>query len=136
MISGAKNELLSSLEYPQYARGYYQETVAKIYLEYQKLMEANHALDFDDLLLYVIKLFQKEPAILTKYQIQFQYILIDEYQDTNPAQFRLAELMAAKHNNLCVVGDDDQSIYGWRGAEVKNILEKAGEKTFVIGELV
>ena len=109
-ISGAKNELISSLEYPQYARGYFQETVAKIYLEYQKILERNKALDFDDLLLSTIKLFQAEPAILTRYQIQFKYILIDEYQDTNPAQYLISKYLANRHKNICVVGDASQSI--------------------------
>ncbi len=109
-ISGAKNELISSLEYPQYARGYFQEIVAKIYLEYQKILERNYALDFDDLLLYVIKLFQKEPAILTSYQIQFRYILIDEYQDTNPAQYLISKYLSNRRKNICVVGDASQSI--------------------------
>src|SRR3989344_4990705 len=121
-ISGAKNELISSLEYPQYARGFYQETVAKIYLEYQKILEKNHALDFDDLLLYVIKLFQKEPTILTKYKIQFRYILIDEYQDTNPAQYLISQYLAKRNKNICVVGDASQSIYSFRGADFRNIV--------------
>ncbi len=121
-ISGAKNELISSLEYPQYARGYFQETVAKIYLEYQKILERNHALDFDDLLLYVIRLFQAEPAILTRYQIQFKYILIDEYQDTNPAQYLISKYLANRHKNICVVGDASQSIYSFRGADFRNIV--------------
>lgn len=109
-ISGAKNELISSLEYPQYARGYFQEIVAKIYIEYQKILERNHALDFDDLLLTTIKLFQKEPSVLVKYQIQFQYILIDEYQDTNPAQYLLSKYLANRHKNICVVGDASQCL--------------------------
>lgn len=121
-ISQAKNELISSLEYPRYARGFFQETVAKIYLEYQKILEKNYALDFDDLLLYVIKLFQKEPAILTKYQIQFRYILIDEYQDTNPAQYLISKYLANRHKNICVVGDASQSIYSFRGADFRNIV--------------
>src|SRR3990167_6883006 len=121
-ISGAKNELISSLEYPQYARGFYQETVAKIYLEYQKILEKNHALDFDDLLLYVIKLFQKDTTILTKYQIQFRYILIDEYQDTNPAQYLISQYLAKRNKNICVVGDASQSIYSFRGADFRNIV--------------
>ncbi|MDO8618503.1 MAG: UvrD-helicase domain-containing protein [Candidatus Daviesbacteria bacterium] len=121
-ISGAKNELISSMEYPQYARGYFQETVAKIYLEYQKILERNHALDFDDLLLKMIKLFQTEPAILTRYQIQFQYILIDEYQDTNPAQYLISKYLAKRHQNICVVGDASQSIYSFRGADFRNIV--------------
>ena len=110
IISGAKNELISSLEYPQYARGYFQEIVAKIYIEYQKILEKNYALDFDDLLLTTIKLFQREPSVLTKYQIQFQYILIDEYQDTNPAQYLLSKYLANRHKNICVVGDASQCL--------------------------
>ncbi|MDO8573636.1 MAG: UvrD-helicase domain-containing protein [Candidatus Daviesbacteria bacterium] len=121
-ISGAKNELISSLEYPQYARGYFQEIVAKIYIEYQKILEHNHALDFDDLLLYVIKLFQREPAILTRYQIQYRYILIDEYQDTNPAQYLISKYLSNRHKNICVVGDASQSIYSFRGADFRNIV--------------
>lgn len=121
-ISGAKNELISSLEYPQYARGFFQETVAKIYLEYQKILEKNHALDFDDLLLKTIRLFQTEPTILTRYQIQFRYILIDEYQDTNPAQYLISKYLANRHKNICVVGDASQSIYSFRGADFRNIV--------------
>ena len=122
IISGAKNELISAFEYPQYARGFFQETVAKIYLEYQKIMERNQALDFDDLLLVTIKLFQTDPAILTRYQIQFQYILIDEYQDTNPAQYLISKYLATRHKNICVVGDASQSIYSFRGADFRNIV--------------
>ncbi len=121
-ISGAKNELISSLEYPQYARGYFQELVAKIYPEYQKILERNYALDFDDLLLYTIKLFQTDPAILTRYQIQFRYILIDEYQDTNPAQYLISKYLSNRHKNICVVGDASQSIYSFRGADFRNIV--------------
>jgi DNA helicase II / ATP-dependent DNA helicase PcrA len=121
-ISAAKNELISSTEYPQYARGYFQETVAKIYLEYQKILDRNKALDFDDLLLKTIKLFQTEPSILTRYQIQFRYILIDEYQDTNPAQYLISKYLANRHKNICVVGDASQSIYSFRGADFRNIV--------------
>lgn len=121
-ISGAKNELISALEYPQYARGYFQETVAKIYLEYDKVLRQNSALDFDDLLLLTIKLFQTDPAILTRYQIQYRYILIDEYQDTNPAQYLLSKYLANRHKNICVVGDASQSIYSFRGADFRNIV--------------
>ncbi|MBI2017564.1 UvrD-helicase domain-containing protein [Candidatus Daviesbacteria bacterium] len=121
-ISSAKNELISSLEYPRYARGYFQGIVAKIYLEYQKILEKNYALDFDDLLLYTIKLFQTSPAILTRYQIKFQYILIDEYQDTNPAQYLISKYLANRHKNICVVGDAAQSIYSFRGADFRNIV--------------
>ena len=121
-ISGAKNELISSLEYPRYARGYFQEIVAKIYLEYQKILERNKALDFDDLLLSTIKLFQKDPTILTRYQILFRYILIDEYQDTNPAQYLISKYLSLRNQNICVVGDASQSIYSFRGADFRNIV--------------
>ncbi len=121
-ISGAKNELISAMEYPQYARGYFQETVAKIYLEYQKILEKNKAVDFDDLLLKTIKLFQVSPQTLTRYQIQFRYILIDEYQDTNPAQYLISKYLAKRHQNICVVGDMSQSIYKFRGADYRNML--------------
>lgn len=121
-ISAAKNELVSELEYPQYARGYFQETVAKIYLEYQKILRENKALDFDDLIMEVIRLFQSEPTVLTRYQQQFKYILVDEYQDTNAAQYRLIQLLAKRHRNLCVVGDASQAIYGFRGADFRNII--------------
>jgi DNA helicase II / ATP-dependent DNA helicase PcrA len=121
-ISGAKNELISSTEYPQYARGYFQEQVAKIYIEYQKILERNHAVDFDDLMLLTIKLFQTEPSILTRYQIQFRYILIDEYQDTNPAQYLISKYLSNRHKNICVVGDASQSIYKFRGADFRNIV--------------
>src|SRR3990167_2105434 len=118
-ISQAKNELISSLEYPQYARGYFQETVARIYLEYQKILGKNDALDFDDLLLCVIKLFQTDPGILVRYQIQFRYILIDDYQDTNPAQYLISKYLSNRHKNICVVGDASQSIYSFRCADFR-----------------
>lgn len=94
-----------------------------LYVRLQSTMRAYNAVNFDSLISLTIQLFEEHPQVLEKYQDRYRYIMIDEYQDTNPAQFRLAELMAAKYKNLCVVGDDDQSIYGWRGAEVKNILE-------------
>jgi DNA helicase-2/ATP-dependent DNA helicase PcrA len=121
-ISGAKNELISDMEYPQYARGFFQETVAKVYLEYAKILRQNQALDFDDLLLKTIQLFQAEPTILARYQIQFQYILVDEYQDTNAAQYKFIQMLAKKNRNLCVVGDASQAIYGFRGADFRNIV--------------
>lgn len=120
-IGQAKNELISSLEYPQYARGHFQETVARIYLEYQKILKENEALDFDDLLLETVRLFQKEPEILAKYQNKYRYVLIDEYQDTNRAQYILSKLLAGRHRNICVVGDASQSIYSWRGADFRNL---------------
>lgn len=122
-ISSAKNELVTATEYPKYARGYFQEIVAKIYPEYQKLLRENNALDFDDLLLETIFLFQKNPEILEKYQRQFQYLEVDEYQDTNRVQYLLAKMLATKSRNLCVVGDPGQGIYSWRGADINNILD-------------
>lgn len=121
-ISGAKNELISDTEYPQYARGFFQETVAKVYLEYQKILRKNQALDFDDLLLYTIRLFQNVPQVLEKYQIQFQYIMVDEYQDTNAAQYQFIKMLAKRNRNICVVGDASQAIYGFRGADFRNIV--------------
>lgn len=121
-ISGAKNELISEMEYPQFARGFFQETVAKVYIEYQKILRRNSALDFDDLLLDVIRLFQKAPSILQKYQIQFRYILVDEYQDTNAVQYQMIKMLAARNRNICVVGDASQAIYGFRGADFRNIV--------------
>lgn len=121
-ISQAKNELISALEYPQYARGFFQETAARVYLEYQKILRQNQALDFDDLLAETIKLFQTEPSILARYQNRFRYILVDEYQDTNAAQYQLIKLLAKRYRNLCVVGDASQAIYGFRGADFRNIV--------------
>lgn len=121
-ISGAKNQLISSLEYPQYARGFWQETVSQIYLSYQKALTENEALDFDDLIMETVKLFRTDREILEKYQDKWPYILVDEYQDTNLAQFELTKLLAKKYQNICVVGDFSQSIYSWRGADYKNLL--------------
>jgi DNA helicase-2/ATP-dependent DNA helicase PcrA len=120
-ISQAKNEMISALEYPQYARGTYQEQVALIYVIYQRLLKEHEALDFDDLLIETVKLFQNFPDVLKKYQEQYQHILVDEWQDTNRVQYVLIKLLAQKYRNLCVVGDASQSIYGWRGADYRNI---------------
>lgn len=109
-ISQAKNELISATEYPQYARGYFQETVARIYLLYQKLLKEAGALDFDDLLAETVKLFKKTPMVLKKYQDRFRYILIDEYHDTNHAQYELTRLLAGKWHNICIVGDCSQCV--------------------------
>lgn len=100
-----------------------------LYVRLQSTLRAYNAVSFDTLISLTIRLFEEHPDVLEKYQDRFRYLMIDEYQDTNPAQFRLAELLAAKYRNLCVVGDDDQSIYGWRGAEVKNILEFKADQT-------
>lgn len=121
-ISQAKNELIPALEYPQYAQGHFQETAARVYLTYQNLLKNYRALDFDDLLFETVRLFQKEKPVLKKYQNRFQHILIDEYQDTNQAQYILTKLLANKWRNLCVVGDASQAIYGFRGANYRNLM--------------
>lgn len=120
-ISEAKNELIGPLEYPQFARGYFQETVARMYLLYQKKLIESNALDFDDLLAKTVELFTKHPDILGSYQEQYMYILVDEYQDTNHAQYILTTLLAKRHRNITVVGDASQSIYRFRGADFRNI---------------
>lgn len=122
-ISQAKNELLSHEDYFKFARGYFQETVAKIYPVYQKILKANDALDFDDLILQTIRLFMENPQVLEKYQNRFRYVLVDEYQDTNRAQYRLTKLLSDKWKNICVVGDFSQSIYSWRGADYRNLMK-------------
>ncbi|BCX13676.1 MAG: ATP-dependent DNA helicase PcrA [Candidatus Dojkabacteria bacterium] len=121
-ISSAKNELIDEVTYMNLASGYFQQVVAEVYPFYQKILRENNAVDFDDLLLLAVKLFEKEPQILEKYQEKFRYILVDEYQDTNHAQYKLIKLLAQKHRNICCVGDDDQSIYAFRGATIHNIL--------------
>lgn len=120
-ISQAKNELIPALEYPAYARGNFQETTARVYLGYQKLLLENGALDFDDMLMKTVQLFQKHPDVLGKYQEKYHYILVDEYQDTNKAQYLLTKMLSARWRNICVVGDASQSIYRWRGADFRNI---------------
>jgi DNA helicase-2/ATP-dependent DNA helicase PcrA len=121
-ISQAKNELISALEYPQYAQGHWQETVARIYLKYQQFLKEYQALDFDDLLLETVRLFRKEKEVLEKYQNKYHWFLIDEYQDTNQAQYILTKLLTKKWRNLNAVGDASQAIYGWRGANYRNLL--------------
>ncbi|MEX2012987.1 MAG: UvrD-helicase domain-containing protein, partial [Candidatus Levyibacteriota bacterium] len=120
-ISQAKNQLISESDYRSFARGYFQETVAKIYPLYQKILKENDAVDFDDLMNKVITLFRQNPDILEKYQDRFHYILVDEYQDTNHAQYSLAKVLSLKWKNICVVGDFSQSIYSWRGADFTNL---------------
>jgi DNA helicase-2/ATP-dependent DNA helicase PcrA len=106
-----------------FARGYFQDTVAKIYPVYQRILKENDAVDFDDLILETIKLFKDHPDVLKKYQEKFEFILIDEYQDTNRAQYSLTKYLCARWNNVCVVGDFAQSIYSWRGADYRNLLK-------------
>src|SRR3989344_2870002 len=122
-ISQAKNEIIDPNTYIQYARGYFQETVARIYPIYQNILKDNDALDFDDLMLKTIELFEKNPQVLEKYQDKFRYILVDEYQDTNHAQYMLTKMLGNKYKNICVVGDFSQSIYSWRGADFTNLTK-------------
>ena len=121
-ISNAKNKLQSPEEFLKETVLPYQKNVANIFLEYQKRLIKNQSLDFDDLLNLTIELFNNHPDILSLYQDKFKYINVDEYQDTNLVQYRLVNMLAKKNNNICVVGDADQSIYGWRGADMHNIL--------------
>jgi ATP-dependent DNA helicase UvrD/PcrA len=121
-ISSAKNQLIDAPGYARDAHDFFSRTLAKIYTKYQQLLTANNALDFDDLLMRVPSALRDHPRILRELQDRFQYILIDEYQDTNHAQYILAHALASRHRNICVVGDPDQSIYAWRGADVENIL--------------
>ena len=127
-ISLLKNKIISPDIVERKARTILEKTISKIYAQYQKALKLNDALDFDDLLNFPLEIFKKKPSILNKYQKRWKYILVDEYQDTNRAQFQFLTKLALAHQNICVVGDDDQSIYGWRGAEVSNILDF--EKTF------
>ncbi len=121
-ISGCKNELMEPIDYEKYAASDYEKIVLKVYEMYQKTLKQNNSVDFDDLLVLPIKLFKTYPEILQKYQERYKYILIDEYQDTNEAQYILTKMISSKYRNICVVGDIDQSIYGFRGANYRNIL--------------
>lgn len=122
-ISSAKNELITESDYIKYARGHFQEVAARIYPVYQEILKENYALDFDDLLLKTVYLFENNPSIRQKYQNKFRYILVDEYQDTNHAQYALTKMLTSKYNNICVVGDFSQSIYSWRGADFRNLTK-------------
>ena len=121
-ISSAKDELIGPEEYKQQASGYGEERTAECYAVYQAELKKNNALDFDDLIVLTVRLFRTCPDVISYYQERFRYIMVDEYQDTNTAQFKLVELLAGKYKNICVVGDDDQSIYKFRGANIGNIL--------------
>ncbi|MBU3925082.1 UvrD-helicase domain-containing protein [Patescibacteria group bacterium] len=121
-ISGAKNELIGASQFQEQARGLWQEQVAKIYARYQENLKKNNALDFDDLISKLHELFKDNNDVLKKYQDRFFHILVDEYQDTNLAQYTLIKMLASANRNICVVGDTDQGIYSWRGADIRNIL--------------
>lgn len=122
-ISQAKNQLINANSYGQFANDYFSEKVSELYPLYQENLERNNALDFDDLIMRTVEIFKKYPEVLKKYQEKFKFISVDEYQDTNHAQYVLVSLLAEKYKNLCVIGDADQSIYSWRGATIANILE-------------
>ena len=122
-ISNAKNQLLTPEEYSDRARDFYARTIARVYAKYQQMLTQNNALDFDDLLLRTAQGLRDFPEVLAELQERFAYLLIDEYQDTNHVQYILAHALALKHRNICVVGDPDQSIYAWRGADIQNILD-------------
>ena len=137
-ISQAKNELITAEEYPRLARGHFQETAARVYVLYQRVLKENAALDFDDLILKTVELFKKNPEVLEKYQNRFEYILVDEYQDTNHAQYLLTKMLSQKWNNICVVGDFSQSIYSFRGADYLNLSkfkdDFSSTKTFSLSQ--
>lgn len=122
-ISSAKNKLVSPDQFGTIAKDIFEEKTHLVFKEYQKRLKQNNAMDFDDLLLKPIELFERHPKILCKYQDKFRFILVDEYQDTNRAQYKLIKMIAGKYKNICIVGDDAQSIYGFRGADIRNILD-------------
>ena len=122
-ISNAKNDLLDEVAYEHQAGEMYTQIVAKCYKAYQEELRRSEAMDFDDLIMMTLRLFDKNPDVLAYYQQRYQYIHVDEYQDTNHAQYQLVKLLASRFKNICVVGDADQSIYGWRGADMQNILD-------------
>ncbi|WP_245308239.1 DNA helicase PcrA [Halalkalibacter urbisdiaboli] len=126
-ISSAKNELKKPDDFAAIATGLYDQTAAEVYVDYQKQLKKNHALDFDDLIMKTIELFKLVPEVLEHYQRKFQYVLVDEYQDTNRAQYMLVRMISDRYKNICVVGDSDQSIYRWRGADIANILSFEGD---------
>jgi DNA helicase-2/ATP-dependent DNA helicase PcrA len=123
MIGRAKDNLVSPSQYADAASTYYERTVAEVYAAYQGRLRTAGALDFDDIIMETVRLFREHPEVLEHYQERFRYVLIDEYQDTNRAQYHLVNLLAAGHRNLCVVGDADQGVYSWRGATIQNLLD-------------
>ncbi|MDA1060842.1 MAG: UvrD-helicase domain-containing protein [bacterium] len=135
-ISNAKNQLIGPEQYGQYAGDYFNQKVAEIYPLYQKRLRQSNALDFDDIIMKTVELFLKFPDVLDQYQEKFKFISVDEYQDTNRAQYELVRLLAQKYQNICVIGDADQSIYSWRGATIQNIIDfekdYEGVKTVVL----
>ncbi len=127
-ISAAKNDMVSPEQFPYHFSGFIEDIVSEIYPAYQKQLQSQNAVDFGDLLYLTVKLLEENEGVKEKYQNKYKYLLIDEYQDTNTVQYRFAKLLSEKHHNICVVGDDDQGIYAWRGANIKNI--QSFEKDF------
>jgi len=127
-ISSAKNELISPEQFSRHYGGFIEDITAEIYPEYQKQLKAQNSVDFGDLLYLTVRMLNESKEILERYQERYKYLMIDEYQDTNAVQYKFAKLLSDKHKNICVVGDDDQGIYGWRGADIKNI--QSFEKDF------
>ncbi len=123
VISAAKNEMVDEESFEAGVGNFFEEVAAQVYRRYQEKLRSNDALDFDDLLLVMVNLFELYPTALERYRDRYKQILVDEYQDTNIVQYRLVKMLAEEHRNLCVVGDDDQGIYSWRGADIRNILE-------------
>jgi DNA helicase-2/ATP-dependent DNA helicase PcrA len=121
-ISKAKEKGINATQFAMDASGYNEQIIAKIYREYEKTLQKNNAMDFDDLIWRTVMLFEDNPDVLEEYRERFRYVMVDEYQDTNYMQYRFVRLLAEKHHNICVVGDDDQCIYQWRGADIRNIL--------------
>ncbi len=134
MISNAKNELIDAKKYAQYATTYFHEIVLKVYIEYQKILDQNQGLDFDDLIMRTVELLQKHPKILKKWRSRFKYILVDEYQDTNRAQYTLVKMLAKKHKNICVVGDSDQCLL--EGSKIQSPKGKLPVEKVKRGDLV
>ncbi|HEX4836570.1 MAG TPA: UvrD-helicase domain-containing protein [bacterium] len=126
-ISRAKNALTDHVAFAHLAETAREEVIGRLYAAYERRLSESHALDFDDLLVWTVRLFRDHPAVVADYQARFRHILVDEYQDTNHIQYVLVNMLAQQHRNLCVVGDDDQAIYRWRGADVRNILEFEGD---------
>ena len=122
VISRAKSLLMDSQALAQHPQGYFEELCARVYFHYEELLARNNAADFDDLLMKAVQLLQEHQGVRERYQDRYQYVMVDEFQDTNVAQYRLARLLAGEHRNICVVGDPDQSIYSWRSADIRNIL--------------
>ncbi len=123
VISRAKNDMVDEESFKGEVGNFFEEVASQVYRRYQERLRSNDALDFDDLLMLMVNLFELYPAVLERYRQRYKHILVDEYQDTNMVQYRLVKMLAEEHRNLCVVGDDDQGIYSWRGADIRNILE-------------